>query len=376
MSVEFNWFLPTNGDGRHLVNSAVRNVRHGARGSRALDLDYLIGVARSAEYAGFNAVMLPTGSMAGDGWLLAAAVAQQTARLRLLVSFRPGLELPAYVAHKAATLQHLSGNRLLLQPVSGGSSAEQRAYGDFLGHDARYERTAEFLDVMKAVWRGPGFTHEGKYYLVDDGGLKRALDVCPALYFGGASEAAEKVGAEHADVYLLWGETPPMVRERLARTDALAAQRGRHLKYGLRLHVIARETEGEAWAEAERLLREVPQALIDIAQRQLAASESIGQARMRSLHQGQTVDNVRDLEVYPNLWSGVGLVRGGAGTALVGSYAQVVERIEEYVALGISSFVLSGYPNLEEALRIGEEVVPLVGAAPRQAAQQEGADCP
>jgi alkanesulfonate monooxygenase len=360
MNIEFNWFLPTNGDGRHLVNSAGRTVRHGARGARSSGIDYLASVARSAEHAGFHAVMLPAGSMADDGWLTAAALARETSRLKYLVSFKAGLEQPTFLAQKVATLQRLSGDRLMLQPVAGGSRIEQRAYGDFLDHDARYERAAEYLDVLAAAWRGPGLLHEGKYFYVDDDGLSEPLRVRPDIYFGGASDAAERVGAAHANVFLLWGETPAMVRERLARTDALAAGTGRTLRYGLRIHVIARETEARAWEEAERLLQEVPPELVEMAQVQMTASESVGQLRMRSLHGGRMVDSVRELEVYPNLWSGVGLVRGGAGTALVGSYAQVAERIGEYVSLGISSFFLSGYPNLEEMLRVGEEVVPLV----------------
>jgi len=360
MSIDFNWFLPTNGDGRHLVNSGVRTVRHGARGARSLDIDYLSSVARSAEHAGFHAVMLPAGSMAEDGWLTAAALARETKRLKYLVSFKAGLEQPTFLAQKVATLQRLSGDRLMLQPVAGGSRIEQRAYGDFLDHDARYERAAEYLEVLAAAWRGPGLLHAGKYFYVDGGGLHAPLHTRPPVYFGGASDAAQRVGAAHADVFLLWGETPAMVRERLAHTDALAAESGRTLRYGLRIHVIARETEARAWEEAERLLREVPPGLVELAQVQMAASESVGQARMRGLHGGRMVDSVRELEVHPNLWSGVGLVRGGAGTALVGSYAQVAERIGEYVALGISSFFFSGYPNLEEMLRVGEEVVPLV----------------
>jgi len=363
MNIEFNWFLPTNGDGRHLVNTGVRSVRHGSRGTRAPDIDYLASVARTAEYAGFGAVMLPTGLTAEDGWLVAAALAHETTRLKFLVSFRPGLELPAYLAQKAATLQALSSQRLLLQAVAGGSSAEQRSLGDFLGHDARYERAGEYLQALRGAFGSTGQTHGGKYYVVDGEALAGTPAGLPPIYFGGASDAAERTGAEHADVYLMWGETPPMLGERLARTNALAARHGRTLRYGLRIHVIARETEQLAWNEAERLLSEVPPELIDVAQRQLRESESVGQARMRGLHPGRAVSRARDLEIYPNIWSGVGLVRGGAGTALIGSYRQVAQRIEEYISLGISTFILSGYPNLEEALLVGQEVVPLVGHA-------------
>lgn len=371
MSVEFHWFIPSGGDGRHLVNTAVRGVVGSARGTRAPTPDYLAQVARVAEHAGFDGAMLPAGPNTEDAWLLAAALANETRRLRFMVSFRPGLELPIYFAQKVATLQTLTGGRVLLNVVNGSNSAEQRALGDFLTHDERYDRSLEFLQLARAAWRGEAIQQAGRHYLVNTPGLAAARTEAPTVIVGGASAAAERVALAQADVQALWGETPPMVKERVERLRAAEAvpprERPAALRFALRIHVVARDTEAEAWAEAERLLRALPQSLIDVAQQQLARSESVGQARMRSLHGGKTVMRVRDLEVYPNVWSGVGLVRGGAGTALVGSHEQVAERIDEYVALGVSSFIFSGYPNLEEARVVGEHVLPRVrSAASRQ----------
>jgi alkanesulfonate monooxygenase len=362
MTTQFHWFIPSGGDSRHLINSAVRSLRGGARSTRAPDFGYLVQVARVSENAGFDGVMLPVGSYAQDGWLLAAAMAAATRRLRFLVSFRPGLELPTHLAQKAATFQRLSDGRLQLNVVAGSSTQDQRAYGDFLDHDARYERADECIRLARAVWRGDPLQHAGRYYMADVGRLAAAAtsDV-PPIFFGGASDIAERVSVAQADVHALWGETPPMVAERLERLRRLAAAQGRApLGFALRIHVIARPTADEAWAEADRLLRALSQNVIDIAQRQLARSESVGQARMRGLHQGRHVDNARSLEVYPNIWAGVGLVRGGAGTAIVGSYRQVADRIAEYRALGVTAFLFSGYPNLEEARVVGEHVLPLV----------------
>ena len=266
-------------------------------------------------------------------------------------------------AQSVASFQRLAGNRLLLNVVTGGSAQEQRAFGDFLDHDARYERTAEFLAVVRGVWDGPGFQHRGKYYQVENGGLPRPLAVRPTVYFGGASAVAERVAAEHADVYLAWGEPPPMVADRIASVRRQAAARGREIRFGIRLHVITRDTEQEAWHEAQRLLDGIPKGSIEAAQRTLGATESVGQARMLSLHKGKS-GGVRDLEIYPNLWAGVGLVRGGAGTALIGSHSQVAERIAEYEALGLDTFILSAYPNLEEAVRVGEDLLPLLRPSP------------
>lgn len=358
MSSDYLWYLPTHGDGRHLSAGAFHK---GDRGSqhRAPSIDYLTQVALAAEAGGFFGTLIPTGTYCEDAWAVAAAVSQHTKRLKSLVAFRPGFVLPTVAAQTVATLQRFTGNRLLLNVVTGGSSSEQRAYGDFLEHDERYARTDEFLSVVRGTWSGKGFDFEGRYYHVENGGLAQPLEQRPTIYFGGASPAAESVAAKHADVYLTWGETPPMLRPRIAAAKARAAEHGRKLRFGIRLHLISRDTEAEAWAEAQRLLDGIPAGAIEEAQRQFAASESVGQARMVGLHGGK-LSRARDLEVYPNLWAGVGLVRGGAGTAVIGSHEQVAARIAEYESLGVDTFIFSAYPNLEEAVRIGEELLPLL----------------
>ena len=257
---------------------------------------------------------------------------------------------------------------MLLNVVSGGDEAEQRGFGDFLDHDKRYERADEFLDVLTKCWEPAAFSYHGNHYQVEKGGLRwpfgagktrTGADIeasRPALYFGGASPAAELVAARHADVYLLWGEPPDWVAERVGRMTALAAAQSRSMRFGIRLHVIAREHETDAWAEAERLLSKMAPDQIEIAQRRFARTQSVGQQRMTSLNNGRF--DMQSLTVAPNLWSGIGLVRGGAGTALVGSYDQVAARIGEYAALGLDTFILSGYPHLEEAYVVGEEILP------------------
>lgn len=346
MPLEIHWFLPTSGDGRQV-----------APPQRPPSIDYLAQVARAAEHAGFHGVLTPTGAWCEDAWLTVAGLARETERLRFIVAFRPGFVLPAVAAAMAATLQRITRGRLLLNVVAGGDAEEQRAYGDFLSHDERYRRAADFLEVVLRAWQGRPFDHDGPYYRVRGGGLAAPIDPVPTIYLGGASPAAEEVAARYADVYLLWGEPPAMVAERLARMRALAQRAGRHLRFGIRLHVIARDTEQEAWAEADRLLAAMDPDLVAAAQAKLARMESVGQARMRALHGGRS----SDLVVAPNLWAGIGLLRGGAGTALVGSFDQVAARIHEYAALGMDTFILSGYPNLEEAYRVGEELLPRLG---------------
>jgi alkanesulfonate monooxygenase len=356
MSLRFHWFLPTSGDGRDIVGGG-HGVATGAAGAvRPASLAYLGQIARSAEQLGFEAALTPTGAWCEDAWLATAMLTEVTERLKFLVAFRPGLISPTLSAQMAATFQRYSKGRLLLNVVTGGEPLEQRAYGDFLDKAARYQRCGEFLDIVTRLWHGETVTTDGAHLRVDGAKLSRLPDPVPALYFGGSSTHAGPVAARYTDVYLTWGEPPDAVANKLRWMDGLAAEAGRTLRYGIRLHVIARDTAAEAWRQAERLIENVDPDAIRKVQEGLARSESEGQRRMRELHSG-SMDN---LEVAPNLWAGVGLVRGGAGTALVGSHTEVADRIEEYAKLGISEFVLSGYPHLEEAYWFGEGVLPIL----------------
>ncbi len=235
--------------------------------------------------------------------------------------------------------------------VTGGDPIEQRRFGDFLAHDERYARTAEFLQVLRGASSGTPFDFTGDHFRVE--GATAALSPwgMPPLFFGGASPAAENVAASHVDVYLAWGETPPQIKQRLDRMREKAATAGRELTFGIRLHVLSRDTAKQAWAEAQRMVDDLDPARVAEVQAQLAAMDSVGQRRMQTLHSGGRRD---ELEIYPNLWAGYGLVRGGAGTALVGSHEEVAERLEEYHALGIDHAILSGQPHLEEAYWFGE----------------------
>ncbi len=284
---------------------------------------------------------------------MAAALSQATERFRFLVALRPGLTSPTLAAHMAATFQRVSGGRLLLNVVTGGDDAEQRRFGDHLGKEQRYDRCSEYLETFRALWEGESVDFHGRHYQLDDAQIVTD-PIWPELYFGGSSPPALEVAAAHADVYLTWGEPPAAVADKLARVDAIAQARGRELRYGIRLHVISRDTSDEAWAKADQLLAGLSAEQIDRAQEIQRASQSEGQRRMTELHGGRT----DSLEISPNLWAGVGLVRGGAGTALVGSHEEVADRIAEYHDLGIDEFILSGYPHLEEAYRVGEGVMP------------------
>ena len=346
--IHLHWFLPTAGDSREIVGFGPTT------GRRPADIDYLALVARAADQLGFEAVLTPTGTWCEDSWLTTAALSRETKRLKFLVAFRPGFISPTLAAQQAATFQRISGGRLLLNIVTGGDADEQRRFGDWLDHDRRYDRTAEFLTVLRGAWGAKPFDFHGEHYQVAGATTMQAPDPIPEIFFGGASPAAEQVAARHADVYLTWGEPPDQVAERLDRMRALAAAAGRDLRFGIRLHVIARDRGADAWAVTDQLLESIPDDVIALAQRQFAASESVGQQRMAALHRGSR----NDLVVGPNLWAGFGLVRGGAGTALVGSHDEIADRIADYHQLGFDHFILSGQPHLEEAYWFGEGVLP------------------
>jgi alkanesulfonate monooxygenase len=360
MGVVLHWFLPTNGDSRtdlslgNAVGAAGSRVTGGGT-ERAPDIGYLGQIARSAEQLGFTGALTPTSSWCEDAWIMTAALTAVTERFKFLVAFRPGLMSPTLAAHMAATYQRVSGGRLLLNVVTGGDDVEQRRFGDHLGKEARYERAGEFLHIVRELWRGEPVTFAGRHYDVRGAQVVPA-PVWPQVYLGGSSEPALDVAARYADVYLTWGEPPQAVADKLDAVRTRAKAAGRELRFGIRLHVITRSTAAEAWAQARRLLDGLDTAAIEAAQAIQRASQSEGQRRMTALHGGRA----DALEVSPNLWAGVGLVRGGAGTALVGSHEEVAERIAEYHQLGIDELILSGYPHLEEAYHAGEGLIPVL----------------
>ncbi|MFJ8630223.1 LLM class flavin-dependent oxidoreductase [Streptomyces sp. NPDC093568] len=358
MSLTFHWFLPTNGDSRHVVGGGHGTPATASGRDRPPTVAYLGQIARAAEDLGFVGALTPTGAWCEDAWLTTAMVAQHTERLKFLVAFRPGFVSPTLAAQMASTFQRQTGGRLLLNVVTGGEGHEQRAYGDFLDKDDRYRRTGEFLQIVRGLWEGRTVDLVGEHLQVEDAKLARVPDPVPEVYFGGSSPIAGEIAARHVDVYLTWGEPPAAVAEKIAWIRALAEKEGRSVRFGIRLHVITRDTAEQAWAEARRLLAGFDTETVRAVQEGLARSESEGQQRMLALHGGSR----DDLEIYPNLWAGIGLVRGGAGTALVGSHDDVAERIAEYHRLGIDEFVLSGYPHLEEAYWFGEGVLPRLEA--------------
>jgi alkanesulfonate monooxygenase len=264
---------------------------------------------------------------------------------------------PTVAARMTAALDRIANGRLLINVVTGGDPTELAGDGIFLSHDDRYRLTKEFLEIWRRILSGETVTFEGSFLKTSAARVifSPVQKPHPPLYFGGSSDAGHELIAEEGDFYLTWGEPPAAVAEKIEGVRELASRHGRALRFGIRLHIIVRETEAAAWDAARELISHLSPATIASARRTFARHDSEGQRRMFKLAH----ESSGNLEVSPNLWAGIGLVRGGAGTALVGNPEQVATRMREYQELGIETFIFSGYPHLEEAYRVAELVFPL-----------------
>ena len=349
--LDFLWFIPTSGDGSYLGSDDR---------SRPADPGYFREIATAVDRLGYTGVLIPTGVACEESFVLAGHLAAVTEKLKFLVAIRPGTASPAYYARLASTLDRVSNGRLLLNIVVGGSAQELAGDGIFLPHDERYAHAEEFFQVFNELIETGRANLDGKYIKALNAqlGIPPVQEPRPPLYFGGSSDAAIEFAGGRVDKYLTWGEPPAQVAEKIASVRKAAAAKGKEVSFGIRLHFIVRETDEEAWAAADKLISKLSDEAIDAAQQAFAKnSDSVGQARMVALHNGR-----RDkLEVSPNLWAWIGLVRSGAGTALVGSPKTVAARLREYQALGIDTIVASGYPHLEEAYTVSELLFPEIG---------------
>ncbi|MBY3218101.1 FMNH2-dependent alkanesulfonate monooxygenase [Rhizobium laguerreae] len=354
--INFLWFIPTSGDGTYLGSSEL---------NRAPEIGYLTQIAQAVDRLGYSGVLLPTGVACEESFVTAAALAATTEKLQFLVAIRPGTASPAYYARLATTLDRISNGRLLLNIVVGGSPAELAGDGIHLEHDERYAHAEEFFTVFEELLEKGTASFDGKYIKATNArlGFPSVQNPRPPLYFGGSSDAGIDFSVGRVDKYLTWGEPPAQVAEKITKVRKAAGERGREVSFGIRLHFIVRETDEEAWEAAERLIRHLDDDTIREAQERFVhESDSVGQKRMAALHGGR-----RDkLEVSPNLWAGVGLVRAGAGTALVGSPKTVAARLREYQEIGIDTVIGSGYPHLEEAYRVAELLFPELGITREQ----------
>jgi len=341
----------------------------------AFDIGHIERVARAHDEAGFDGVLLPHNAGWADNFLTAACAAGVTRKLEFLLAHRPGFVAPTLAARKLATLDHFTGGRLRLHVVSGGRDAEQQRDGDFLGHDARYARTDEFLDIVRAVWaQDRPIDYQGRHYQVA-GAFSELKPLRPGgipISFGGASEPALQVAARHADQYALWGETLEGTRELIARVRALARPLGRDPTFSISIRVIVGDTEAQAWRQARDIAeqtREVglwsDRSPVFGGHRPPAAAENEGSRRLLKLvEKGEVLDE--------RLFMGVAAATNAPGntTAIVGTPEQVAEALLAYYDAGVGNFLFRGFDPRIDAAEHGRALLPLLrrGAALRDAA--------
>ncbi len=363
-ALELLWFCQLAADGEFL----------GAGPLRRPTLPYLTSLVETAAEMGFSSLLTATNYHAEhDAWTASVATLAQTKGAGLLVAVRPGMFHPAIFAKMAATAATLFPGRVQINVVTGSNPAENAMYGDHETHDTRYARTHEFVALLRRLWTEAVVNHDGQFYQCNAAVLEPKPNPPIPIYVGGHSAPAQQLAAELADVYLVWADTLPGVAARLASMREQVARTGRQVRFGLRCHVIVRETEAEAWAAADRMISRIDPATRAAFLAAAASPDSEGQRRQQALSSGPS------LVVEANLWAGVGLARTGVGLAIVGDPAQVETKLRAYQALGISTFILSGYPHLEECRRFGELVMPRLrttSAASTSAASTSAASTP
>ena len=323
----------------------------------AVDPGFIARFARVHEEGGFDRVLVGYGSTGADGFTVTAHAAAVTTRLGYLIAHRPGFVAPTLAARKAATLDHLTGGRIALHIITGGSDVEQQRDGDFLDHDARYRRTDEYLEILRRTWASERpFDFDGEFYRVRGAfsEVKPLQQPGIPIYFGGASGPALSVGAKHCDVYALWGEPLAAIRASIAEVRA-AAPAGRPPRFSVSVRPILGPTEDEAWARARRILERI------VALRAGATPpprpQNVGSQRLLDLATRGEVHDKR-------LWTAIAAATGAAGstTALVGTPEQVAESLLAYYDAGATTILIRGFDPLQDAIDFGRDLVPLVRA--------------
>jgi alkanesulfonate monooxygenase len=374
MPIDFFWRLPTHG-----CHSSIRRGNYDRGDWSAADahrlapgldaagqddgyayIDHLAQIAKAAESVGFQGGLIPSFPMTDDPWVISPLLARETKAFRFMLAFQPGFGNPVHFAQASASLQRATGGRSLFNIITGGGGPAQLWWGDSFTHDDRYGRTSEWLDVFRGVWQSEDFSYHGQFYQVEKAGLPPHLRAAefPEMWFSGSSEAALQVSARHADYYLSWLEPFDQLADKFARVKERTAALGAEQKVAVRVDLVARKTEEEAWADIAQGFANVSQATREIWRQ--SRGDSVGAARQSALRPSDATD-WRDLKIAPGLWGGFNLLRGGPAIGIVGSYEQCAQKLDELISLGTDGFILAGTPHLEEAWRVGEEVLPLLG---------------
>lgn len=343
---EINWFSDMSGGDTEFLGEKDT--------SRASTFDHCLDILLAAERNGFHAALLPTAYQEGLEPLAFALAAQRHTRsIQTIVALRMGEIYPTTLLRSLATLDQVSRGRFIINAISSDFPGQKTSA------QVRYDRTAEMLEIMIQAWERDRISFHGEYYQLE---LDAAPSKCqynrrPQIYFGGISPEAKSVAARYADVYLMWPEKIDMMAETIHEVSSLASQHGRRIDFGLRIHVVARETEQEARDYARRLASKIldEKAFADRSQHQDA--HSYGVFRQDELRKSADDDGF----IEPLVWSTVGKVFAGCGSALVGSGEQIAAKIDRYLGIGFRKFIFSGFPLIEEADYFGRLVIPRLG---------------
>ncbi|MDM0110891.1 LLM class flavin-dependent oxidoreductase [Variovorax sp. J22R133] len=348
--LSMGWFCPTLGD-TSAFGDPTQNIPQ--------SLEHFERVSLAAEAAGFDYMLVPVTPLCWDAWVTASFMLARTKKLKALVAIKPGYFHPVAHAKMVTAMDQLSGGRVYLNLIAGLSEKDAVAEGGHASKELRYEQLEEEVRLMKRLWTEEGVKFDGKHYRVD--GPKIVPSVVqrphPPFFLGGGSEQAAEISAQHSAVHLFWGDYPEKIGEEIKAMRQRAAKYGREqeIQFSMRLQVIVRETEEEAWAAADRLIEGADTPAAKAMVTHLASSASSA-ANNRQRELSKTVGR----KMTPHLWTGITEVRPGAGVAVVGNPQQVAAQLREFVEVGCTGFCLSGYPHHEEAERFGRLVMPLL----------------
>ena len=346
--LEFGWFLPTSGD-TTCYGDRDKFIQPSA--------DLFDRVVLAAEAAGFEYFLVPVASTCWEAWISSAMAVAKTQRIKALVAARPGYVSPVQLAKMGATFDQLSSGRLCVNLIAGQSEAEAQAEGITLAKQDRYALMDEDVSIMKALWtsRGP-VDFAGRFHTLKGARISpRPLQQPhPRFYLGGGSADAWEVSAKHSDIHLFWGDTPERIAENMTIIRGMAGRHGRAeaIGFGMRLQILCRETEAEAWDAAHELVRDVTEAQTRFIRTHYANSVANQRVQQLAMEHGELIG--------PHLWTGVTRVRPGAGIVIVGNPAQCADTLQRFIDLGCTSFCLSGYLHDEEATRFARWVRPLL----------------
>ncbi len=354
--VEVSWFSALCGDDYEFLG-----VPDGALRS---SYEHCGDIVRKADELGFQNILLPSGWIVGqDALAFAAAMAPQTKQMNQLVALRMGEVWPPMLGRALATVDHIAKGRLCLNIISSDMPGMKES------NEVRYGRSSEIIQILQGMWKADGpFAWDGEFYKINlpntDAAKPYQQNGGPLLYFGGISPAAQDLCAKHCDVFLMWPETEERIAETMRVMSEKAASYGRSLDFGFRSHVIVRETEAEARVAADRLISK-----LDAAKGQEIKERSMDSKSAGVMRQDELRAQSSDLYLEPHLWSGVGLARSGCGSAIVGDPDQVYAKLQRYIDMGIRSFILSGYPHLDECDLFARHVLPRLDTTKLNVAQ-------